>query len=163
MGWFANRPNICLLASSAPALWCALVKSPPLSYSTSESCESMSQGLGKPQDTSAACSPTSLPLQEAVAGLTGISPVAFPSECQSLLQRLKQFLQYCLHLNICLSDRDSNRLSPISEYAGPAWGSSDLKESSQNRFSSICNIRMCVTDHTSVDTHVYMNLKTQPR
>lgn len=122
MGWFANRPNICLLASSAPALWCALVKSPPLSYSTSESCESMSQGLGKPQDTSASCSPTSLLLQEAVAGLIGTSPVAFPSECQSLLQRLKQFLQYCLHLNICLSDRDSNRHSPISEYAGPSGG-----------------------------------------
>lgn len=122
MGWFANQPNICLLASSAPALWCAVVKSPSLNYFTSEFCESMSQGPGKPQGTSAAGSPTSLLLRESGASLTGSSPVAFPSKCHSLLQRLKQSLQCCLHLNICLSDRYSNRHSPLSEHAGPSGG-----------------------------------------
>lgn len=105
-----------------------------------------------------------LPDQPAAAGIWSQShwqqPSAFPSKCQSRLQRLKQSLQCCLHLNICLSDRHSNRHSPLSEYAGPSGGAQIGKKATKIGFF---NKRHKYAYHTFLDTHVHMKLNAQAK
>lgn len=48
----------------------------------------------------------SLPLQSSAVSYNDASPVGFHPKCHAMLQCLKQSFQYCLHLNICLSDGD---------------------------------------------------------
>lgn len=75
-----------------------------------------------------------------------------------MLQRLKQSLQYCLHLNICLSDRDSNRCSPLSEYAKPS-GAQIWKKATQISFFSLSHMHVSHTTHarthTCAHTHIH--------